>query len=437
VYGCPSPNFVDFDGDGDLDLLCGEFVDGFTYFQNIGSRKSPRYAAAQRLCQPDGSPLKMDVQMIVPVAFDWDRDGDVDLVVGDEDGRVALIENTGELTADGTPQFLAPRYFQQQADTLKCGALATPVGFDWDGDGDTDLLAGNTAGYIEFFENLSGPNVEVPKWAAPQRLLAGDTIYRLQAGRNGSIQGPAEAKWGYTTFSVADWNDDGLPDIVVNGIWGRIDWLKNVGTRSEPRLAEPQHIKVVWPDSPAKPAWFWWTPQANQLVTQWRTTPIAVDWTGDGLTDLVMLDHQGYLALYERAKRGDELVLLPPRRVFYGVNVSETDSKHRVTNKRPGPLQLNKDSAGRSGRRKLCVTDWNGDGRLDILANSTNANLLLQTGHKDGKWWFEDQGPLVKQNIQGHTTSPTTVDFNGDGVPDFVGGAENGRFYYMRNPRSK
>lgn len=48
-----------------------------------------------------------------------------------------------------------------------------------------------------------------------------------------------------------------------------------------------------------------------------------------------------------------------------------------------------------------------------------------------------DRGPLVKQNIQGHTTSPTTVDFNGDGVPDFLGGAENGRFYYMRNPRSE
>jgi hypothetical protein len=146
VFGCPSPNFEDFDGDGDLDLLCGEFLDGFTYFENIGSRTKPLYAAGRRLKDTRGNPLTMDLQMIVPVAFDWDKDGDFDLIVGDEDGRVAFVENSGKLAADRSPIFARPVYFRQQADTLKCGALATPFGVDWDGDGDTDILSGNTAG---------------------------------------------------------------------------------------------------------------------------------------------------------------------------------------------------------------------------------------------------------------------------------------------------
>ncbi|HEY1192372.1 MAG TPA: VCBS repeat-containing protein, partial [Gemmata sp.] len=318
TFGCPSPNFADFDGDGDLDLLCGEFLDGFTYFENVGTRTRPRYAAGKRLKDATGAPLTMDLQMIVPVAFDWDRDGDLDLIVGDEDGRVALVENTGKLAPDRTPVFARPRYFQQQADTLKCGALATPVCFDWDGDGDLDILSGNTAGYIEFFENLSGPRVASPKWAAPKRLEADGKPFRVTAGPNGSIQGPAEAKWGYTTFSVADWDADGLPDIVLNSILGEVVWLKNVGTRKQPKLSAPQPVEVEWPKDKPQPAlaWGWRKPQGDALLTQWRTTPVVYDFNRDGLPDLAVLDTEGYLAFFERAKRDGKLVLRPPRRAF-------------------------------------------------------------------------------------------------------------------------
>jgi len=44
VYGKPSPNLVDWDGDGDLDLICGEFLDRITFFENTGSRIDPVYA---------------------------------------------------------------------------------------------------------------------------------------------------------------------------------------------------------------------------------------------------------------------------------------------------------------------------------------------------------------------------------------------------------
>lgn len=435
VYGCPSPNFTDFDGDGDLDLLCGEFLDGFTYFQNVGTRTAPRYAPGVRVGDSQGNPLGMDVQMIVPIAFDWDRDGDHDLIVGDEDGRVALVENLGQQTAQGTPIFNQPRYFQQRADELKCGALATPFAVDWDGDGDQDILSGNTGGYIEWFENLSGPKVENPTWGAPRRLQAGGKTFRVMAGPNGSIQGPAEAKWGYTTFTVADWDHDGLMDIVYNSIWGRIEWLKNVGSRTVPELAAPQPVTIDDGEAKSYPRWNWWKPSDDDLVTQWRTTPVVVDWNKDGLNDLVMLDSEGYLALYQRVEKEGSLQLDAPQRIFVGTNIQSTDSQHRRGKEESvveGPLQLNRNAAGGSGRRKLCVTDWDHDGQWDLLVNSTSANLLKGLGQKEGKWLFEDLGPIVSQNIQGHTTSPCVVDFNGDGVPEFLGGAEDGRFYYLR-----
>lgn len=423
VFGCPTPNLADFDGDGDLDLLTGEFLDGFTYFENTGSRTSPRLAAGVRLQAEEGGPLVMDLQMIVPVAFDWDRDGDLDLIVGDEDGRVAWVENVGGLRADRTPRFRRPRYFRQEADTLKCGALATPVGFDWDGDGDEDLLSGNTAGYLEFFENLSGPRVAQPRWAAPRRLEAGGKVFRVMAGPNGSIQGPAEAKWGYTTFNVADWDLDGRPDIVFNSIWGRVQWLRNMGTRTAPRLAAPQAVEVAWPGEVPKPAWTWWTPQPGELVTQWRTTPCVRDLTGDGLPDLAMLDPEGFLALYERQRRDGRLVLTPPRRVFL-------DAAGQ-------PLRLNERRAGGSGRRKLCFVDWDGDGVLDLLVNSANADLYRGLGRSGDGWRFARQGSLAERNIEGHDVSPAVVDFDGNGIPDFLGGAEDGRFYHLTHPRAR
>ncbi|MBI1246695.1 VCBS repeat-containing protein [bacterium] len=416
VFGMPTPNLADFDGDGDLDLLCGEFLDGFTYFENTGTRSEPDLAKGRKLTA-NGEPLKMDLQMITPTAIDWDKDGDVDLIVGDEDGRVAFIEHTGKIV-DGTPQFLRPRYFQQQADRLKFGALVTPYSVDWDKDGDEDLIAGDSAGYIAFIENLDGGNP--PKWAPPRKLEVDGKPIRVQAGPNGSIQGPAEAKWGYTTLSAADWDHDGQLDLVVNSIWGKVQWYRNLGG-SPAKLAAAQPIEVEWPGKPPKPAWNWWNPQGKGLVTQWRTTPYVIDLNQDGLNDLVCLDQEGYLALFERKKEGEKLTLLPGKRIF--------------TNSKGEPLRLSSRTAGGSGRRKLCFADWDGDGRLDLLVNSANVDFFQNVSTDKHPWAFENQGQLSKQRLAGHTTSPTVVDWDQNGKPDLVIGAEDGHLYYLKNAK--
>ena len=414
VYGPPSPNFADFDGDGDLDLICGEFRDKFTWFENIGSAKKPVYARGQRLANA-GGPIRMDLEMIIPVAVDWDRDGHVDLVCGDEDGRVALIRNTGKKKGN-MPLFESPYYFQQHGGSIKSGALATPVGVDWDDDGDEDIVTGNSAGYISFIENKGGG--ARPDFAAPRLLKAGNEVIRIQAGDNGSIQGPCEAKWGYTTLSIADWDGDGLKDIIVNSIWGKVQWFRNRGKKGAPLLDPARPVEVAWTGAAPKPKWIWWTPAENALATQWRTTPYAIDWNKDGLTDLVMLDPEGYLVWHERFKGSNGLMLRPGKRIFVDENGE--------------PLRLNKKDNGGSGRRKFTLTDWDKDGDLDMLIDSRNVDLYENTGEKDGKVTFRGKGPLSELRLAGHDTSPTTVDWDKDGQPDLLVGAEDGHFYYLK-----
>ena len=407
VYGWPCPDLADFDGDGDLDLLCGEFLDGFTYFENLGSREHPSFTSGRRLVDAAGNRIVMDLQMITPTAVDWDRDGDQDLIVGDEDGRVAFVEHTGRLQ-NGLPVFIKPRYFRQQADTLKFGALATPYVYDWDRDGDEDILSGNTAGMIGWFENLGAGSDGLPKWSPPVALEAkaddGDARapFRLMAGASGSIQGPCEAKWGYTSINVADWDGDGDGDIIANSILGRLLLLIN-----EDGFLVPRAFDTGLREAP--PVWSWDRTPASDTLTQWRTTPVVVDFDGDETLDLVMLDQEGYLTLRRGGREAE--------RIF----VDETGT----------PWQLNDASCGASGRVKLAVVDWDGDGRLDVLTNSENALWYRNCATQDGSVVLKKIGNLAHRNIGGHTCNPSVCDFDRDGKPDLVIGSENGRFYHI------
>jgi len=155
---------------------------------------------------------------------------------------------------------------------------------------------------------------------------------------------------------------------------------------------------------------------------------MAVDWNKDGHCDLVMLDHEGFLVWFEQSSKG----LFPGKRIFNGVeNASRFDGNSKPQIGREGPLQLNVGIAGKSGRRKLALVDWDGDSNLDLLANSTSCDWFQGRPVAEG-YLLKRVSPISDQKLAGHDTAPTTVDFDANGVPDLVLGAEDGRLYYLR-----
>jgi hypothetical protein len=51
----------------------------------------------------------------------------------------------------------------------------------------------------------------------------------------------------------------------------------------------------------------------------------------------------------------------------------------------------------------------------------------------ESKYVFRDMGKVDDRILAGHTTSPTIVDWDRNGVPDLLIGAEDGYFYYLKN----
>ncbi|HEB31457.1 MAG TPA: hypothetical protein ENI15_11385, partial [Spirochaetes bacterium] len=141
-----APTFADLDGDGDMDLLAGEYYGNFQYFENTGTAFAPAFAAPVE--NPFG--LTNTYFYSFPAFADLDGDGDMDLLAGEYYGNFQYFENTGTAFA---PAFAAP--VQNDFGLTNVLYLAAPAFADLDGDGDMDLLAGEAYGNFQYFENTT------------------------------------------------------------------------------------------------------------------------------------------------------------------------------------------------------------------------------------------------------------------------------------------
>lgn len=139
---------VDYDNDGDVDLVCGNIQGEVTLYLNEGTKAKPEFAAGKKI-EADGKKITVNHGDSHPVLADWDGDGKPDLIVGTGAGAVMFYRNTG---ASKAPKFaagealLAEPDHSRSADDKKKAGVGMRVKVcvcDYNGDGKLDLLVGD------------------------------------------------------------------------------------------------------------------------------------------------------------------------------------------------------------------------------------------------------------------------------------------------------
>jgi len=138
----PVSAFIDLDGDSLMDMLVGE-----------GNGRIFHFEESEESCFEfdlvDSFFNEIDyVHQPVPILYDIDNDGLIDLLIGKNTGLIAHYEQSQQNSYDFeiiTENFLGAYY----------GNMAQPAIVDLDNDGLLDLIMGESNGNINHFEQVS------------------------------------------------------------------------------------------------------------------------------------------------------------------------------------------------------------------------------------------------------------------------------------------
>ena len=137
-----TPFLADIDADGDLDLFIGNSAGKISFYRNSGTPTNFNF----QLVTNNYLGVTFNFQSI-PRLYDIDRDGDLDLFVGKQDGTISYYRN------DGTPQVPNFVFVTNSFQNINVFGNACPAFTDIDADTDGDLFVGNVKGGMYYWEN--------------------------------------------------------------------------------------------------------------------------------------------------------------------------------------------------------------------------------------------------------------------------------------------
>jgi hypothetical protein len=190
-----SITILDFDDDGDYDIVAGNYaVDNPHYFRNEAGTLVEKRGT--------GNPFEMFPKPTGPaLAFgDVDDDGDMDMILAANMDSLMYFENDGD--------YLNPRSGEDDPfEGLTFGGFANALFADIDDDSDIDLIAGRAAGDVQYVVNDAGTFVEL-------------------TGGGNPFDGVTTS--GYSAPTLVDIDDDDDLDLFVGQTDGSILYYKNV-----------------------------------------------------------------------------------------------------------------------------------------------------------------------------------------------------------------
>ncbi len=199
------PTFGDLDGDGDQDLLIGDVHGTLFYVENTSAESSSTASFGTPIYGYAGIDVSTSLgQSACPQLIDVDRDGLLDLLIGESDGNVNFFKNTGTVTTaefDPDPMAAVNNHYFGEVDTRVAGffkGYSAPALLDIDGE--YHLVVGTYDGGIRYYTNIDDN-------------LEGAFNYELNAFslvRQGHSLRPC----------IADLNNDGLQDMLVGNARG-------------------------------------------------------------------------------------------------------------------------------------------------------------------------------------------------------------------------
>ena len=242
----------------------------------------------------------------------------------------------------------------------------------------------------------SGLVLQLPELAAAETLQAGGTTIDVGS---------------YSVPSLADWNGDGLVDLIVGE--------KTAGDEGKIRV----YLNTVSNTAPVYGTYFYAQSGGADLAVSaagcMGVFPRVFDWNQDGRKDLVLGMPDGTVKVAFNENSNSEPHFGVPQPVKVGQPGSKID------------IDVGK-------RATLAIVDWNNDQRYDLVLGDLDGNVrVLLNKANSGPADFRSETMALNAaaglGVPDGRASVAVADLNGDGRKDLVVGNTKGQLFFYPN----